>query len=179
MSSVDAKAPPTSGKPSFGEIEAETLALLRKYGVSERAIRNFEEPWTVVEDPHPWERMEALTPEPRPAIISDLRGEPGPRPDFDSLWVLASEDGLRERRAFPFDQQCLIGRGSGCHIQIRRDAVSRTHALLERAGDRIMLLDMNSTNGLLLNGSRLAGSAGVGNGDRIQISRTVFEVILD
>ena len=57
-----------------------------------------------------------------------------------------------ELKQFP----CTIGKMAGCvdHV-LSDDSVSRIHARLDMAGEKVMLTDMNSTNGTYKNGLRM------------------------
>lgn len=57
-----------------------------------------------------------------------------------------------ELRKFP----CTIGKMAGCvdHV-LGDDSVSRIHARLDKEGDKVLLTDMNSTNGTYKNGLRM------------------------
>lgn len=53
---------------------------------------------------------------------------------------------------FPY----TVGKMAGCvDCALADDSVSRIHARFEKAGDRVMLIDMNSTNGTYRNGLRM------------------------
>lgn len=53
---------------------------------------------------------------------------------------------------FPF----TVGKMAGCvDCALADDSVSRIHARFEKVGDRVMLVDMNSTNGTYRNGLRM------------------------
>lgn len=57
-----------------------------------------------------------------------------------------------ELRQFP----CTIGKMAGCVDYVLADnSVSRIHAKFDRQGDRVLLTDMNSTNGTFKNGLRM------------------------
>lgn len=54
------------------------------------------------------------------------------------------------------DFPCTIGKMAGCVDYVLADAsVSRIHARFDRQGDKILLTDMNSTNGTYKNGLRM------------------------
>ena len=57
-----------------------------------------------------------------------------------------------ELRKFP----CTIGKMAGCadHV-LADDSVSRIHARLDKEGEKVLLTDMNSTNGTYKNGLRM------------------------
>ena len=57
-----------------------------------------------------------------------------------------------ELKRFP----CTIGKMAGCVDHVLADnSVSRIHVKFERQGDRILMTDMNSTNGTYKNGLRM------------------------
>jgi len=140
---------------------------------------DFDEPETVLLEGAGQTELEAYPLRGRPAYIDELRlAVRLPRPRKDSLWVLASEDGLVVGREYPIAQLCVIGRGAKCDVRLSKDSVSRTHARIERSDDSVALVDTSSTNGVLLNGKRVSGQANLVDGDTIQVSQTVFEVVL-
>jgi len=76
--------------------------------------------------------------------------------------------------------QLVVGRelGAADVILDRDEAVSRRHAAFSPAGGGLTIQDMGSTNGTLVNGRRLTGTAALETGDRVQIGDTVIEVQL-
>ncbi len=57
---------------------------------------------------------------------------------------------------FPLeDKEYLIGRADECDIQLQSQEVSRFHATLKVAQQGFWILDMGSTNGILIDGQRL------------------------
>lgn len=81
----------------------------------------------------------------------------------------------------PFDypitaSSVVIGRSSGCDLVLPDRFLSRDHARLFVAGDRLMLEDLGSHNGTFLNGALLEGPRVVSPGDRIRLSTTVIMV---
>jgi pSer/pThr/pTyr-binding forkhead associated (FHA) protein len=65
----------------------------------------------------------------------------------------------------------LIGRGDEADVRIDSVFVSRYHALILRDGKQDILLDLGSTNGLLVNGRRIVRRA-LRDRDLIQIGPT-------
>jgi len=51
--------------------------------------------------------------------------------------------------------ELLIGRGEECSLQIKDDEISRIHLKLMREGDKIWIMDLNSTNGTRLEGEQI------------------------
>lgn len=72
----------------------------------------------------------------------------------------------------------LVGRGPECHIRPDSEWVSRQHCLLSVALDRILLKDLGSTNGTLVNGQRLIGERELVHSDTIQVGPLVFQMRL-
>ena len=70
--------------------------------------------------------------------------------------------------------QTLIGRGPTVDVQVTHDGISREHALLSLSEGEYLIEDLQSTNGLAVNGTRV-GSATLEDGDKIQIGRAVLE----
>jgi pSer/pThr/pTyr-binding forkhead associated (FHA) protein/anti-anti-sigma regulatory factor len=74
----------------------------------------------------------------------------------------------------------FIGRDPCCHLRSGNPAVSRIHAVIERRGDRVLLLDFGSTNGTFLNDRRLDSNeeTELSEGDRLQIGPMLFRVAI-
>lgn len=68
-----------------------------------------------------------------------------------------------------------IGRDSGSNLVLDSRFVSRLHASIRRAGDGFAVVDEGSTNGLLLNGKRLAGQQLLSEGDRLEIADVTLD----
>ncbi len=71
-----------------------------------------------------------------------------------------------------------IGRDAQNAIQLAAPEVSKQHAFIKRSADGWHLMDMNSRNGVLLNGKRVR-EATVRNGDRLSVGPyvLVFETV--
>ncbi len=66
-----------------------------------------------------------------------------------------------------------IGRDSGNRIQLHDTEVSRRHAEIRRVDDRYLLVDLNSSNGTLVNGKPIREQF-LNSGDQVQIGRTLM-----
>ena len=63
-----------------------------------------------------------------------------------------------------------MGRGSDADLRFDDDGLSRLHATIHRDGEKIWILDENSTNGTFVNGEKVppAGTS-LDDGDRVKI----------
>ncbi len=94
-----------------------------------------------------------------------------------------------EAHVLSFDQpgEVIIGRGPACQCRLDFDPlVSRRHARLRVGGSTVTLQDLDSRNGLQLNGRHYGGKAQlkmadpyiVSNGDMIKIGDTALSVLI-
>jgi len=89
--------------------------------------------------------------------------------DWEAELVVASGD-AKQRFELKRKEICRIGRSPDSTIQISADNVSRNHAIVQASKHSpIVLLDLGSRNGTYLNGSRIAVSTSLKNGDVISI----------
>jgi pSer/pThr/pTyr-binding forkhead associated (FHA) protein len=73
----------------------------------------------------------------------------------------------------------VFGRGAECHIRPNSDWVSRQHCMLRVTEDALVVRDLGSRNGTLVNGVRVRGERRLGHGDQLQVGPLVFEVRLE
>ena len=62
-----------------------------------------------------------------------------------------------------------IGNLRSSHLRLSDDSVSRMHAVIERSGSDVRLIDLGSTPGTLLNDRRVDRSAALRDGDTIVV----------
>ena len=79
-------------------------------------------------------------------------------------------------RALEFEQtdKVTIGRTEENDIVLDHPMVSRYHALIEKMGTRFRLKDLNSTNGVFVNGVRIENESWLTDGDTITIGASDF-----
>ena len=96
-----------------------------------------------------------------------LRLPPGKR------LALTVVDGAQRGATFPVDKpRLVIGRaGGGADLELSDGEASRTHAVIECHGPRILLRDLGSTNGTFVGESRIVDSA-LQHGGEFRIGRT-------
>jgi diguanylate cyclase (GGDEF)-like protein len=69
--------------------------------------------------------------------------------------------------------EMVLGRSSGAHVRIEDDLVSRRHARIFHEGSELVLEDLNSANGIAVNGKRVQRHV-LRDGDKIQIGDTTI-----
>ena len=72
-----------------------------------------------------------------------------------------------------------IGRESDCDIVLNEDGVSRHHARIRRDGDDFVLEDLDSRNGVRINGQRIEKPQTMKSQDRIGISSLILLFVAD
>lgn len=70
----------------------------------------------------------------------------------------------------------VFGRGPECHVRPDSPSVSRQHCLLRVTPDSVLIRDLASTNGTLVNGTRLVGERPLADGDLVQLGPLVLQL---
>lgn len=92
--------------------------------------------------------------------------------------VMFKADG--SRRDFPVRKSKItVGRISDCDLRIPLSSVSRHHCELRVERGAVKLIDLNSSNGTLLNGTRIAKEVALHPGDRVQVGPVILTVVID
>ncbi|MBL4886605.1 MAG: FHA domain-containing protein [Planctomycetaceae bacterium] len=75
-------------------------------------------------------------------------------------------------------ESALLGRSTKCDIRVVSDDISREHCRLEVAGTELILVDLGSTNGSFVDGTKVEAhqQISVSSGVAIQIGPAVFKV---
>ena len=71
-----------------------------------------------------------------------------------------------------------LGRDASADLTFDDSAISREHAALELGDEGFRLLDLGSTNGMLVNGASVS-AADLKHGDRFQLGDHVFQYVLE
>lgn len=74
------------------------------------------------------------------------------------------------------DEPLTIGRAAGSGLVIEDDYTSTRHARIERRGSSWAIIDLDSTNGTYISGSRVDGPAPLSPGVPVRIGTTTFEL---
>src|SRR6188472_3738062 len=62
-----------------------------------------------------------------------------------------------------------VGRNASCQLSLDDPLVSRRHAIFDVVGSHVSVEDLNSRNGVIVNGHRIDGKVDLTIGDRILI----------
>ncbi len=88
-------------------------------------------------------------------------------PDRGSTWSIREESVL------------LIGRDIGAQIHLRDEETSRRHCQLEFRSGQWLIRDLESTNGVLLNGDEISGPTVLKHNDQIEVGGTHLTFLTD
>ena len=72
----------------------------------------------------------------------------------------------------------LIGRADDCHLRPKSDAISRNHCAILVGDEEVVIRDLNSRNGTLLNGKPVKGDQVLATGDVLKIGKIEFELLI-
>jgi chromosome segregation ATPase len=70
-----------------------------------------------------------------------------------------------------------IGRAPGCELQIESQSVSRNHAMILKGARELIIEDLNSTNGVSVNGRKISRHV-LSDGDALTIGEIQFRCVL-
>lgn len=115
---------------------------------------------------------------PNPAAAGPPPGRVSRRRAPGEVRLEIVEPAERKGRSFAVNGELTIGRAGGCGVSIQDDTyVSQLHARLFQRDGRVYVEDLGSTNGTFLNAKPVTGPVALSRGDRIQVGRTVLQVI--
>lgn len=80
-------------------------------------------------------------------------------------------------QTYDLGDELTLGRAAGCQVTIDDTFVSQLHARLFRRDAQYFVEDLGSTNGTYLNRQKVAAPIAIRKGDRLQVGKTVLELI--
>ena len=95
-----------------------------------------------------------------------------------AIWCVDVEKGTSSLRGLHVDMlgPVIIGRSPSSDIVINEPFVSATHARFTLQGPALVLEDLNSTNGTMVNGRPIDQPVTLREGDEVQVGDTVLKV---
>ncbi len=100
-----------------------------------------------------------------------------PPPSTEASGELVRLDGDRQT-SHALGRRTRIGRGAGCELQIDSSSVSRHHAVVLASPREAIIEDLNSTNGVIVNGRKVSRQL-LRDGDVILIGEVKFRYSLN
>ncbi|HZY05570.1 MAG TPA: FHA domain-containing protein [Anaeromyxobacteraceae bacterium] len=101
------------------------------------------------------------------------QGQPSSRPPRAELLVIHAQDPAEQGRRYPLgEEDVTLGRDRSNTVVVPSESASRRHARIFASGGAHVLVDLESTNGTLLNGRPVAEQT-LRNGDVIRVGSTV------
>lgn len=95
-----------------------------------------------------------------------------------AIWCMDVEKGSRAMRGLHVDVlgPVVVGRSPSSDIVIDEPYVSATHARFTIQGPALVLEDLGSTNGTMVNGHAIDQPVTLRDGDEVQVGDTVMQV---
>jgi predicted component of type VI protein secretion system len=72
----------------------------------------------------------------------------------------------------------LVGRHEECDIQLNSRKISRKHCVIALLGEKLLVRDLGSTNGIRVNGTRVEDAA-LNSGDELVIGNFRYQIHVD
>jgi hypothetical protein len=145
-------------------------------GTPQRRPAEYQQP-----EPQPYQQEPYVPPNPPPVVPQYQQPQPPPQPSPRSghPQVMLEVNGRRRPVNPP---GVVLGRGTDADIQINDPGVSRRHAEIRLmpegpGGIRVVLVDLGSTNGTLVNGRR-STEAELTDGSTVRIGNTTMTLRL-
>jgi hypothetical protein len=154
-------------------METDADLSMGEFGIATRMVqreRRTPEPGEPKSQPQPGATM-IYRPEPEPAPVAV------PEPELEEAQEAPAAMLRAGAAEYPVEGGSLvIGRSRDCDVRLADPNVSRRHAEIRQEGDTYFVVDLDSTNGIEVNGRR-AKRARLADGDMILLGSTelVFE----
>ena len=97
-------------------------------------------------------------------------------PHDDFRWIISAETGPLAGLSFGVTDSVVLGRALECDVAIVSPHISRQHARIEVEDGKLMVEDLGSSNGTILNGRNLEKRTALRNEDELRFHDIVFRV---
>jgi len=91
-------------------------------------------------------------------------------------WTLLVKAGPQVSATFPLSGDAVLGRQKGCPVRLMDTSVSRRHAQLRLQDDGLIIEDLGSANGTLVNGRPISEPTLIQDGDEVTLGETILRV---
>ncbi len=93
------------------------------------------------------------------------------------MWAIRILTGPQAGQVFNISQvRTTIGRGSNCSVALNSSGVSKEHATIVLTEDKLIISDLNSSNGTFVNGVRVQNQK-LKKGDKVALHDIIFDLI--
>jgi pSer/pThr/pTyr-binding forkhead associated (FHA) protein len=90
--------------------------------------------------------------------------------------ALLVKQGTGAGSAYPVEHDLVVGRDASADLVLDDSGVSRAHARVRSVNGRVVIEDLDSSNGTFVNGERISGRVDLRPGDEVQLGDTVLEL---
>lgn len=97
-------------------------------------------------------------------------------PTLDYRWILTAQTGPLEGLQFGLSHDITLGRALDCDLAVVAPVISRHHAKLVMDGNQLMVEDLGSSNGTMVNGKLVEGRHYLRNNDELSFRDVIFKV---
>ncbi len=91
-------------------------------------------------------------------------------------WILEVESGPLAGQRYGLEGSVVIGRSADCDLTIPVPRISRLHARFAVDGNKLLLEDLNSSNGTSVNGSRIKSIVSLNHQDKVELLDVTFKI---
>ncbi|MBU0755118.1 MAG: sigma 54-interacting transcriptional regulator [Planctomycetes bacterium] len=91
-------------------------------------------------------------------------------------YFVVYKDPDQQEKIYHLNAPLVVGRSSSCHIVLEREGVSRRHCEFSLLESKVVIKDLDSTNGTYLNGTRIK-EAVVQPGDRVVLGSCTLALL--
>lgn len=91
-------------------------------------------------------------------------------------WTLVVKTGPQAGASFPLSGEAIVGRQADCTVRLTDTSVSRRHAQLRLQDEGLIVEDLGSANGTLVNGQLISKPTPLKDGDELTLGETVLTV---
>jgi pSer/pThr/pTyr-binding forkhead associated (FHA) protein len=81
--------------------------------------------------------------------------------------------------SYSFTGEAVIGRGAAADVSIPDPSISRRHVLARLEGKTVVLEDLGSANGTLLNGAPVRSATRAEHGDKLKVGAVELELRIE
>jgi len=94
----------------------------------------------------------------------------------ESIFVVIEQDGVELSRARLLGE-VTVGRGKSCDIRLMSNALARAHARVFYSQGRLIVVDLDTTNGTFADGRRITLPTIIGEKSHVQLGDYALKIV--